>query len=159
MKGDEVITLSKRTGTQEEFSSAKLESSMERAGAEGVVAREIAARLRPGNGETTKSFRSRVATELRNKRQASARIYEVSRRLEVLQSAEVEKEYAQFHPDTIRQFSLKANAKVTAQNNGKAEVLLVAASTQANQRQVRLNPVTVSELGATEGSRLAFKVW
>jgi hypothetical protein len=153
-----VITLAKRTGTQQEFSSAKLEKSMERAGVDKAVAHEIAVRLKPTEEETTRSLRSRVSIELRSKSADAARKYVVTRRLEARQSKDVGRERAQIHPETLQHFRLKPNATVTAENNGRTLELQVEESTQAKHRQVRLNPQTATELGAADLSRVAFRL-
>jgi len=151
-----VNTLAKRTGTQQQFSSTKLEGSLTRAGAKKTEAHDIANRLTPNKDETTKSFRTRVATDLRGKNPTAAGKFETTRRLSALTSGEVSADRAQMHPDTMKAFGLKANAGVTAEHAGKTRKLRAEGNATLEPRQVRIHPDTAKQLGTTASTRLAF---
>jgi len=149
--------IKKLSGVEEEFERAKLESSLQRAGAAEQVARELASRISAREGMSTEELRSQVLSQLRAKDPAAAERYERTRCCEARASAEVPQDAARLHPETLKRLGIQPGATLELEHVGRRQTLKAEESSAISSREVHLHSEVLSSLGASAGAKLALR--
>lgn len=144
----------KRTGKEEEFSRAKIERSVRRAGASDAVSREVASRIRHFKDISTDEIRAQVYAELRNWDRAAAEHYGSGRRLTAVAAEELDGGIGLVHPETLRLLGLGSGAPLHVEHAGRTESVVAELSPAVNLREIQISIGSLRKLGAAEGTRL-----
>ncbi|MCK4392254.1 hypothetical protein KAX17_05060 [Candidatus Bipolaricaulota bacterium] len=146
----------KRTGREEDFDRSKLEKSLKRTGAKDETVREIAEKIKPREGITTSEVRSQAASELRSRNVEAAKHYESTRTRKAKTSSEVPIGTVRLDEKTLKALNASAGDTMELVHEGKTQRMKVEAFFAA-QEEIQLHPEALEALGATEGTKVAFR--
>lgn len=147
----------KLSGIEEEFDRAKLEGSLQRAGASESSASELASKLSIREVISTSELRSQVLSELKAVDAKAAERYERTRCCEARASTEVPKDVVRLHPDILKRLGVPSGGTLELEHAGKRQTLRAEESSAVSSRELQIHNEMLSSLGASTGAKLSLR--
>lgn len=152
-----MVKIQKANGSLEEFSRAKLESSLVMSGASKETAKKVSSSVKPLEGMKSAELRRSVAAELTKESASLSSAYSSTKRASTRVVAELASGVARMSDEQMAALGLKAGSKATLLFEGKSLEVKVERAAGAAHRDVMLSKADLQKLGAREGSRIAVR--
>lgn len=148
--------IQKRTGEMEPFDPEKLEMSIQMAGVNPVVAREVVKRIHAVDGMSTGLIRKKVYEELRKVNPVAAQRYMRTFRFTTCRSDNARKGVALVSRNSLRRMRILVGSTFHLEHAGKI-YRMVAGETDIPDNEVCLHEEDLRELGIDEGVKVTSK--